>query len=184
MTQLIPLPLTVSCFSKIQIGSIFLVPTHPGSPGKRAIKRVCVFTFVGSTKHCSTFHGRYCMLQYFVYHWLSQSGSRQQLLVPGWPTVQSLDRSQHSRRQLVTDVISQHDSSGSWLPRTSLLDQLQNAAAAAATRALVAVTYGLGKILFRAWLQSGCGLTEKTGLRKSSSMPYPLPWKERGMEQE
>jgi len=37
-----PLPLTVSCFSKIQIGFTFLVPAHPGSPGKRAIKRVCV----------------------------------------------------------------------------------------------------------------------------------------------
>jgi len=40
--QLMPLPLTVSCFSKIQIGFTFLVPAHPGSPGKRAIKRVCV----------------------------------------------------------------------------------------------------------------------------------------------
>jgi len=37
-----PLPLTVSCFSKIQIYFTFLVPAHPGSPGKRAIKRVCV----------------------------------------------------------------------------------------------------------------------------------------------
>jgi len=42
MAQLMPLPLTVSCFSKIQIGVIFLVPAHPGSPGKRAVKRVCV----------------------------------------------------------------------------------------------------------------------------------------------
>ena len=33
---------TVSCFSKIQIGLTFLVPAHPGSPGKRAVKRVCV----------------------------------------------------------------------------------------------------------------------------------------------
>ena len=42
MAQLMPLPLTVSCFSKIQIGFAFLVPAHPGSPGKRAVKRVCV----------------------------------------------------------------------------------------------------------------------------------------------
>jgi len=42
MAQLMPLPLTVSCFIKIQIGFTFLVPTHLGSPGKRAIKRVCV----------------------------------------------------------------------------------------------------------------------------------------------
>jgi len=42
MAQLMPLPLTVSCFSKIQVGFTFLVPAHLGSPGKRAIKRVCV----------------------------------------------------------------------------------------------------------------------------------------------
>ena len=43
MAQLMPLPLTVSCFSKIQIGFTFLVPAHPGSPGKRAVKwYVCV----------------------------------------------------------------------------------------------------------------------------------------------
>ena len=42
MAQLMPLPLTVSCFSKIQIGFTFLVSAHPGSPGKRAVKRVCV----------------------------------------------------------------------------------------------------------------------------------------------
>ena len=37
-----PLLLTVSCFSEIQIGFTFLVPADPGSPGKRAVKRVCV----------------------------------------------------------------------------------------------------------------------------------------------
>ena len=42
MAQLMPLPLTVSCFSKIQIGSTFLVPAHLGSPGKRAVKWMCV----------------------------------------------------------------------------------------------------------------------------------------------
>ena len=42
MAQLMPLPLTVCCFSKIQIGFTFLVPAHLGSPGKRAVKRVCV----------------------------------------------------------------------------------------------------------------------------------------------
>jgi len=31
--QLMPLPLTVSCFSKIQIGFTFLVLADPGSPG-------------------------------------------------------------------------------------------------------------------------------------------------------
>ena len=42
MAQLMPLPLTVSCFSKIQIGFTFLVPADPDSPGQRAIKWVCV----------------------------------------------------------------------------------------------------------------------------------------------
>ena len=42
MAQLLPLPLTASCFSQIQIGFNFLVPAHPGNPGKRAVKRVCV----------------------------------------------------------------------------------------------------------------------------------------------
>ena len=45
MSQLMPLPFTVSCFSKIQIGFTFLVPAHPDSPGKRAVKRVCVRVF-------------------------------------------------------------------------------------------------------------------------------------------
>jgi len=43
IAQLMPLPLTVSCFSKIQIGFAFLVPAHPGSPGKGPVNRVCVF---------------------------------------------------------------------------------------------------------------------------------------------
>ena len=42
MAQRMPLPLTVSCFSKIQFGFTFLVPAHPGSPGQRAVKHVCV----------------------------------------------------------------------------------------------------------------------------------------------
>ena len=42
MAQLMPLPLTVSCFSKIKIGFTFLVPADLSSPGKRAVKRVYV----------------------------------------------------------------------------------------------------------------------------------------------
>ena len=42
MAQRVPLPLTVSCSCKIQIGFTFLVPAHLGSPGQRAIKRMCV----------------------------------------------------------------------------------------------------------------------------------------------
>ena len=46
MAQLMPVSLTVSCFSKIQIGFTFLVLAHTGSPGQRAVKRVCVRTRV------------------------------------------------------------------------------------------------------------------------------------------
>jgi len=42
MAHLMPLPLTVSCLSKIQIGFTFLVTAHPGSPGQRAVRQVCV----------------------------------------------------------------------------------------------------------------------------------------------
>jgi len=46
MAQLMPLLLTVSCFSKIQIGFTFLLLAHPGSPEQSAIKRVCVCVLV------------------------------------------------------------------------------------------------------------------------------------------
>ena len=42
MAKLMPLPLTVSCFSKIQIGFTFLA--HLGSPGKGPLN-VCVCMF-------------------------------------------------------------------------------------------------------------------------------------------
>ena len=42
MAQLMPLPLIVSCFSKIQIGFTFLLPADPGSPRQRAVKWVYV----------------------------------------------------------------------------------------------------------------------------------------------
>jgi len=43
MSQLMLLPLTVSCFSKIQIGFTFLVPAYPGSPGTGPLNGcVCV----------------------------------------------------------------------------------------------------------------------------------------------
>ena len=44
MAQLMPLPLTVSCFSKIQIGFTFLVLADPGSPGKGPLY-VCVHQY-------------------------------------------------------------------------------------------------------------------------------------------
>ena len=52
MAQLMPLPLTVSCFSKIQIGFTFLVPAHLGSPRQMAVKRVCVCVCVYYSNNC------------------------------------------------------------------------------------------------------------------------------------
>ena len=51
IAQLMPLPVTVSCFSKIQIGFTFLVLAHLGSPRKRAVIRVCVCVF----QHCLSY---------------------------------------------------------------------------------------------------------------------------------
>ena len=55
IAQLMPLPLTVSCFSKIQIGFTYLVPAHPVIPGQRAVKRVCVCVCVLLVKTESIF---------------------------------------------------------------------------------------------------------------------------------
>ena len=64
MAQQIPLPLNVSCFSKIQIGFTFLVLAHPGSPGQRAVKRVCVCACV---RTCCTKYVKvlWCVISFF-----------------------------------------------------------------------------------------------------------------------
>ena len=62
MAQLMPLPLIVSCFSKIQIGFTFLVLAHLGSPGKRPLNG-CVCEAVEKYYQLSgltTTQGRYC----------------------------------------------------------------------------------------------------------------------------
>jgi len=46
MAQLMPLPLTVSRSSKIQIGFTFLVPAYLGCPGKEAVKWLLVVVVV------------------------------------------------------------------------------------------------------------------------------------------
>ena len=53
--QLMPLPLTVSCFGKIQIGLTFLVSAHPGCPGKRAVKQCVCVTIVFSNMYLVKF---------------------------------------------------------------------------------------------------------------------------------
>ena len=54
MAQLMPLPLTISCYSKIQIGFTILVPAHVGSPGQSAVKRVyvCVYWEMLELAYC------------------------------------------------------------------------------------------------------------------------------------
>ena len=58
IAQPMPLPLTVSCFSKIQIRFTFLVPAHLGSPGQRAVKCVCVCVCVCVLPGEGVGHGR------------------------------------------------------------------------------------------------------------------------------
>jgi len=75
--ELMPLPLTVSCFSKIQIGFTYLVPAHLGSPGQRAVKCACVracflisvisvtFSWLWTTlKACTMMHSAYFCCQF------------------------------------------------------------------------------------------------------------------------
>ena len=77
MAQLMPVPLIVSCFSKIQIGSAFLVPAYPGSPGQRAVKRVCVCVCVCVCprsylqNYTSSLHEIFCAC--FLWPWLGPS---------------------------------------------------------------------------------------------------------------
>ena len=44
------------CLSKIQIGFTFLVPAHLGSPGQRAVKRVCCRFFCSTSFTVTEFH--------------------------------------------------------------------------------------------------------------------------------
>ena len=71
IAQLMPLPLTVSCISKIQIFFTFLVPAHPGTHGKRAIKWVyaiiIVFITLGVTL-CDLLHCK-VSLKWLFYLW-------------------------------------------------------------------------------------------------------------------
>jgi len=60
MAQLMPLPLTVSCFSKIQIGFTFLVPAHLGSPGKRPFNG-CVCYLLTQRRPDSQTHSQHCV---------------------------------------------------------------------------------------------------------------------------
>jgi len=57
MVQLMPLPLTVSCFSKIHIGFTFLVQAHLGGPGQMAINGcVCGISQISTVTTTDTQH--------------------------------------------------------------------------------------------------------------------------------
>ena len=105
MAQLMPLPLTVSCFSKIYTGFTFLVVAYPGSPGKgplngcvcmigqlndvlaiQAVRLLCYFslwTFVCLQVSCFSLYIPWCShQQLYSYdtcgwncHWLSSAFS-------------------------------------------------------------------------------------------------------------
>ena len=55
MAQLMPLPLTVSCSNKIQIGFTFLVLAQLGSPGQRPLN-VCVCVYVSLVRCKIIYH--------------------------------------------------------------------------------------------------------------------------------
>ena len=69
MAQLMPLPVTVSCFTKIHIRFTFLVPAHLGSPEKRAIKRVCVCVCLTTTSFVPSISIQYCNAAAHVFLW-------------------------------------------------------------------------------------------------------------------
>jgi len=76
IAQLMPLPFTVSCISKIQIGFTFLVPAHPGTHGKRAIKWVCVIIIVFITLGvtlCDLWHCKVSLKWLFIYDTLEST---------------------------------------------------------------------------------------------------------------
>jgi len=72
---LMPLPLTVSCISKIQIGFTFLVLAHPGSPRKTAVKRVCVCVLrsISLLQLAVICRIRLLMMEYFVLTYVASS---------------------------------------------------------------------------------------------------------------
>ena len=83
MAQLMPLPLVVSCFSKIQIGFTFLVPAHLGSPGKDPINWcVCVCVCV-CARVCVQVNGMNvaCASHEYAVQLIRESGSELMLRV-------------------------------------------------------------------------------------------------------
>ena len=103
MAQLMPLPLTVSCFSKIQIGFTFLVPAHPGSPGQRAVKWVRVLLKINPAESADIRISR--ILWWFIFFWLNW----------GWlPWNRNVKRLQHDTNDSRPTFIRSHCWSRHW----------------------------------------------------------------------
>jgi len=122
MAQLMPLPLTVSCFSKIQIGFTFLVPANPDSPRQGAVKRVSLGCNSRQSEYCKLKTGRShqrsanaCLLS--VLHTRTTYGDRR-FAVSGpvaWNSLavamRSCDVTEETfRRHLKTFLFNSHDS--------------------------------------------------------------------------
>ena len=104
MAQLMPLLLTVCCFSKIQIGSTFVVPAHPGSPGQRAVKLVCVCVYLYLEREPDCLHIGWlmphssqnpiisCLVDiqngFIFLYWLTQAIKQVFLFVVSWSEVE------------------------------------------------------------------------------------------------
>jgi len=72
MAQLMPLPLTVSCFSKIQIGFSFLVPAHRGNPGKKGPLNVC-YVFSNKLSDASIINETFLCAEWDIKLWHGHS---------------------------------------------------------------------------------------------------------------
>jgi len=67
MTWLMPLPLIVSCFGKLQLGFTFLLLVHPGSPRQRTIKWVLLLLLVLIRTVMFSWYMCHCCLQKWMW---------------------------------------------------------------------------------------------------------------------
>ena len=120
--HLMPLPLSVSCFSNIQIGVAFLVPAHPGSPGQRVVKRVCLCVCVTCAFSALTLlvgrqegHLACKKLSGGVLAWSSVWSDVQACIWPSWCHCHSLSLASVKFRLVFTFPVPAHlGSPGQW----------------------------------------------------------------------
>ena len=100
MAQLMPLPLTVACFSKIQIGFTFLLPAHPRSPGQRDVKRVCVCVTRHQIYRITSTHHKFCSNHLFIHTRLGICNT-----VPTKTAVPNFKKRRYSRGNWLTMIM-------------------------------------------------------------------------------